>query len=399
MAGRPLVEGTKSLIVFMLRAVIFPLTWLWALGIAKRYLSTDSAARSKVIVAIVAGLVAAPAIGYMIYDFQEESRVNMYSELEVRFNQHLGSAAYNDQVATTGVKATQMGVLGGNLGLAQARMNAAAEAGDVAAYELALADRVALQGSLATATHEHELAQLYTSRLMEENVFFMQLSDSIRGQDDGAMRAAIAARAAAFGPGQNADVSAALLDAEKALASARGEADQAAIDVLGIALLADIRELTDDEHVELAALETARDETAAKLVTARDTAETTRNAAIAVGLELPVPANVFEGEKIVSRSNRDLAIKSKAEIDMANMMNGLIYPGLIGVFYAPLFFALGNIMSRNWEPSESVGFKKYPGASLGLFLFFGAFGWPSLLFSAWGFKDIEERTQTGQINL
>lgn len=106
--------------------------------------------------------------------------------------------------------------------------------------------------------------------------------------------------------------------------------------------------------------------------------------------------NVGQSE---SRSNRAFEIKDKAEADMATWMNFLLLPGLIGAFFAPLSMAAGNVLKNAWEPSETVGYKPYPGASMGWFLLLGAFGVPALFFAAWAFWDMDVRSTEGQISL
>lgn len=96
---------------------------------------------------------------------------------------------------------------------------------------------------------------------------------------------------------------------------------------------------------------------------------------------------------------RSFGVKDDSIRGLGQVMWFLVYPGLAGVFYAPIVMALGSSLRRNWVPSESVGFKPYPSGAAGLFLLFGAFGIPSTFFAAWTLKDIEDRTVEGQISL
>lgn len=91
--------------------------------------------------------------------------------------------------------------------------------------------------------------------------------------------------------------------------------------------------------------------------------------------------------------------KDKAQDDMTTWMTWLFLPGLIGAFYAPLMWACGSIMKNAWEPSETVGYKPYPGGAMGWFLLLGGFGVPALFFSAWAFWDMDVRSVEGQISL
>ncbi len=92
-------------------------------------------------------------------------------------------------------------------------------------------------------------------------------------------------------------------------------------------------------------------------------------------------------------------IKDDAVRQFNLQMNLLVFPGFVGLLYAPLVFTLGNVLKHAYEQSETVGFKVYPGASAGWFLLLGAFGIPALPFAAWVMKDISERSVEGQIAL
>lgn len=96
---------------------------------------------------------------------------------------------------------------------------------------------------------------------------------------------------------------------------------------------------------------------------------------------------------------RAFEIKDDAVADMAWFYNWLVYPGLVGVFFAPLVWAMGSLLRAGFEPSETVGFKPYPHGAMAVFLFLGAFGVPALFFSAWAFMDIRQRHEEGQIEL
>ncbi len=93
------------------------------------------------------------------------------------------------------------------------------------------------------------------------------------------------------------------------------------------------------------------------------------------------------------------AIKDDAVADFWQAMYWILIPGLIGVFYGPLVVALGRIYKQGFVPSESIGYKPYPGTSMGLFLLLGGFGVPALFFAAWAFKDLDQRLAEGQFSL
>ncbi len=101
----------------------------------------------------------------------------------------------------------------------------------------------------------------------------------------------------------------------------------------------------------------------------------------------------------MDQTSNDFAIKDKAMADMDSVMAWILWPSVIGLLYAPLVFALGSILANTFETSETIGYKKYPSKSMGLFLILGGFGWPALIFSAWTLQDVEIRSQGGQIAL
>lgn len=93
------------------------------------------------------------------------------------------------------------------------------------------------------------------------------------------------------------------------------------------------------------------------------------------------------------------------------------YPAITGLVMAPFAFAGGSILRRAFVPSDTVGFKPYPGKSAGFFLLFmGLFsplmilglGMPPTLdlfalfaipFAAWVLYDMHKRSLEGQISL
>lgn len=92
-------------------------------------------------------------------------------------------------------------------------------------------------------------------------------------------------------------------------------------------------------------------------------------------------------------------VKDQAVDDMQTFAWLFLWPSLAGAFFAPLAFALGSILAKAFVPSDTVGFKPYPGGAAGLFLLFGAFGLPSIPFAAWTFNDALGRSEEGQIAL
>jgi hypothetical protein len=93
------------------------------------------------------------------------------------------------------------------------------------------------------------------------------------------------------------------------------------------------------------------------------------------------------------------AVKDKSVQDMTLMLWLFVWPSLFGAFFAPVVFALGSVLAKAFVPSDTVGFKPYPGGAAGFFLLFGAFGLPSIPFAAWVYLDSERRSREGQIAL
>jgi len=57
-----------------------------------------------------------------------------------------------------------------------------------------------------------------------------------------------------------------------------------------------------------------------------------------------------------------------ARAQMAMELKWLAYPALTGLLLAPFAFAGGSILARAWEPSDTVGFRPYPGKAAGFLL-------------------------------
>ncbi len=385
------------MIVFLIRAIVFPLAWLWAMGIAKKHEDTDSKARMKVGAAIVAGVVLTAGIGYLLYDFQEDARTGMYERMNDSLKQVTGAAAYEEQGKAIVSKGNQIDILSGQRVVAQTSLDAYLAAGNITGYEETLGNLVVFETNLGLAQMDLAWASTYQARLGQEDAFFRSLQPAVKAQDDDAILQATAQREVA--KAAPADLAGALLDAEKELQKQAVALNEARVTVMHYELLDDARPLTADEQTMYEAAQAEHSDVAQKHAEAEAAAAQALAAAQAARFELPVPTSVMPFEKLTERVEQHMGIKTKAEADMMDWMVYLLYPGLIGVFYAPLFFALGSIMANAWEPSESIGYKKYPAGALAYFLFFGAFGWPSLLFSAWGFWDIDVRSKEGQIAL
>jgi hypothetical protein len=95
------------------------------------------------------------------------------------------------------------------------------------------------------------------------------------------------------------------------------------------------------------------------------------------------------------------AFKHKEEFraQMKSTLAWFVYPGVSGLFLAPFAFAGGSILNAAFEPSDSVGYKPYPGKAAGWFLLLGAFGLFAIPFGAWTLRDLHKRSIEGQIAL
>jgi hypothetical protein len=84
---------------------------------------------------------------------------------------------------------------------------------------------------------------------------------------------------------------------------------------------------------------------------------------------------------------------------MTTQMRWFVYPNLTGLVLAPFAFAGGSTLGRAFVPSETVGFKRYPGKAAGFFLLLGAGGVFAIPFGAWLLRDFAKRSKEGQIQL
>lgn len=122
-------------------------------------------------------------------------------------------------------------------------------------------------------------------------------------------------------------------------------------------------------------------------------------------------AAVASGMEHISKDSHQVEVKMADGIDAAyhhreeftaqkqTQMRWFVTPNLSGLVLAPFAFAGGSILRRAYVPSDSVGFKPYPGKAAGLFLLFGAGGIPALPFAAWVLRDMSKRSKEGQISL
>lgn len=309
MQGRALLDGAKNFLLFLVRAIVFPLAWIWALGVARKHSDTDPRARPKVLSAIVIGALLAGGGYVMLDDFRDDATAEMYTLTQTRLSQATGASEYQAAVDAETAAMGQIGILEGKLAEAEAAGNQA--------------DADAFRATLANATADLEAAQLQQQLLQRNRAFFdNELVALLAAQDDAAIRSAVEAKGAMWSD-------------------------------------------ADYEHP---------------------------------GLEGTQKVS-FSPEDMVQDMKSAMYKKDKAQDDMAVWMNWLLLPGLVGVFYAPLSMALGNVLKHAWVPSDSVGFKEYPGASMGWFLLLGGFGVPALFFAAWTFWDMDVRSAEGQISL
>ncbi len=283
-----MLDAAKGFTVFLVKTILFPLLWIWALGVARTHAETDRHARNKVMVACVAGVVLAGAGLLVLMDFQEGATESMYDQMENRLSVAVGEAEYKDQTGLVIAKQGTIDVL-------QAKVDEASAAGDSK-------NATIFQSALGNATQEQQAARDRAAQLEPNHALWGRLQPAIDAQEDDKIRALIAGAP-------------------------------------------------------------------------------------------------FEYEKMDGRTDRAFEIKDKAQADMASWMWWLFLPGLVGVFYAPMSMAIGSVLKNAWEPSDSVGFKPYPGASMGWFLLLGAFGVPALFFATWAFWDMDVRSTTGQISL
>ena len=308
MTFRALAEGAKRYTVFLLKTVLFPLVWLWALRLARRHEDVDPRGRSKVLAGIVVGVVLAVAGFLVLLDFQADATDEMYDQLETRLAVATGESEYQDQLTQVAARDVQISILEQRLAEAEAAGNEA--------------DARAFRENLTAVQVEKDAAMAKADALERNHQFFMDLVPLVEGQDD----AQVKQRVASFAD----DTPPAMYD-----------------------------------------------------------------------LELPtgVAPIRFDADSMESQSRKWFNVKDSAQEDMQTWMLWLFLPGLVGVFFAPLVMAVSSILKNAWEPSETVGYKEYPGNAMGWFLLLGGFGVPALFFASWSFWDMDVRSVEGQIAL
>ncbi len=84
---------------------------------------------------------------------------------------------------------------------------------------------------------------------------------------------------------------------------------------------------------------------------------------------------------------------------MQTQMRWFVYPNLAGLVMAPFAFMGGSILGRVFVPSDTVGFKRYPGKAAGFFLLLGGGAVFAIPFAAWLLRDLNVRSKEGQISL
>lgn len=288
MRGQAVADGARAYGTFLLRTLLFPLAWMWALAVARRHRETDPRAVARVGTAIVLGVVLAVGVTGLLWMFQQDARSEMYDALDGRLAVAVGESEYQDQVARITAAEGQLDTLGRLLAEAE-------EAGEEENATTFRANIEAAQVARAEAMERRD-------ELEPAHALYGRVSDAVQAQDDG------------------------------------------------------------------------------------------RAKQIVAGADYDYP-------NMDANSARAFGVKDDAVQDMRAVMVWLLYPGVVGVLFAPLAIALGSVLRTVWEPSESVGFKPYPGRALGLFLLMGAFGVPALFFAAWGFWDMDVRSTTGQISV
>ena len=359
----------KAYFAALLATILFPLQWLRSIRLAARHSDDDPKARTKVLVAIVLGIGLCFVGVSAILAMQESATDGMYDSLGARMQRTIFEQEYIDQGTIIAAKDNQIPIVEGNIARREANLTA-------------------------------------NSAIIFPTSNFLKSNFEAAWQEASALRPTLVAAA------QNGTLSAAVekynVPAEAALENWTLGVSSAKLDEKEAARLVTFMEESTGLPRTLAIAHQERTVALARLNVLEPNHQL--NGSIAPKLAIKDDVAVMqivqdfnargEGEKVsLDATEKNFAIKDKAVHDMMWMRNWFLLPSTIGLLFAPLVFATGNILRKSFVPSETVGFKQYPGASMGCFLLLGGFGVPALFMAAWTFMDMESRSTDGQINL
>lgn len=334
--------GLAAWIVYVLAssAVLYVFGARVLSGLAQRHKDVDPAAPRRMVVALVAGLVLGGG-GWVLFDGVERGGADgIHASFSRDLSTAVGETAYQDALSVTNDKPGTILIQESKLAEAEAAL--ASLAPGTEEHTKAAEKRDGIQSALALSREELAKAHLTVARLTPNH------------------------------------------DAWGILAPRLDARDIAGLEALLHDLLEDAL-VTDHLPAHVACVR-GPDATCQSPLVAQRLQHTSKDAHLH---DVPIEEAV-EGAFHVRSSSLD---------QMSMQLWIFVYPGITGLLIAPMIFAGGRILSHAFVPSDTVGFRKYPGKSMGWFLILGAFGVLATPFAGWALWDLSRRSREGQIAL
>jgi hypothetical protein len=363
MAARAPAGFTRYL-YHLAAAVVFPLLWLRSHRFARSQRDIDPRAPLKVAIAIGASVILAGVAGLALFNYHESATAGMYRELDARLAEAVGEGAYQGHIDNLDAHINSLSVA-----VKKLNETVANNPGNVSAAEV------------AAAKAQHDQSKAVLARLQGDGGL---IEEARTTRDvDGAV-------ARMMGALTELQVLEAQLEPLAFKAMPSDDPANATSRVFGDTFRTTAGYFRENltslggvqEHhrlyLDLSVLVEAQDDAAVKDLLA---------------------ATPVQRDGMAEGATRAFAVKDDAFADMNQIFVWFLIPCVVGLFFAPLVYAVGNILHKSYEPSETVGFKPYPSTSMAWFLALGGFGVPALFFAAWAFKDMDDRAREGQIAL
>jgi hypothetical protein len=340
-SGSP-AELAWSLFVLVGTVVLFFAGWRILFRLAKRHAEADPRARAKAAAAIAASLILGVGGFVMLANFEAQSDLGIHLTFVKAVNQTVGEGDYLDAHKTQLSRPAALAIQRSKMEAAQAAFAAdptnATAAKDAQTFSAAI-----------NQTRKDFAAANATVKLLTANHLVWLLAEPhlLAGSDAEDAKAR------------------AILDAAL---------DPARIGTLGLS---------------------PRDVCARDIVTGDCTTPLKPAAIVHSFRDLHTLSDVPVSDGVPAAFEHRVEFRSQME----TTLSWFVYSGVTGLFLAPFAFAGGSILNAAFEPSDSVGFKPYPGKAAGLFLLLGAFGLFAIPFGAWTLRDLHKRSLEGQISL
>jgi len=359
---------------------------VWVLSrLAGRHVSDDPGAKAKVLVAIAFSLLLGVAGAWVLVDYQGEGEVGTHNSFTAALNKTIGEGDYLEATKVIPSKQKTLDtIILPNLARYNATIDAYVRDHPEAASAIAnkstaglppevaenVTKRAESLGALTLAKKEMDAARITVRKLSPNHALWLKVEPLVReGRDN--------------------------------------EAEELVMKALDPTQVTQVLPMND-------------------ATVANDQAPCARDAATGA-CTMPLTPKAIEHAYYDAHELRNVPVSEGAPAafehqrefnhQMDAQLKLFAYPAITGLVMAPFAFAGGSILRRAYVPSDTVGFKPYPGKSAGFFLLFmGLFsplmilglGMPPTLdlfalfaipFAAWVLYDLHKRSVEGQINL